>query len=55
MGVELFHVDGYTERPNEANIRFSRLKTRRISSEFGEGRKQVNSEITGENFYVGNH
>ena len=51
VGVELFHVDGHAERPDEANSRFSHLKTRRISSEFGEGKMQVNSEITGENIY----
>jgi hypothetical protein len=51
VGAELFHVDGRTERPDEANSRFSRLKTRRISNEFGEGKKQVNSEISGENIY----
>jgi len=51
VGVELFHVDGHTENPDEANSRFSRLKKRRISSQFGEGKKQVNSEISGGNIY----
>jgi len=51
VGAELFHLDGQTKRPDKTNSRFSRLKTRRISNEFGEGKKQVNSEITGDNIY----
>ena len=52
VGPELFHVDGQTERPDETNSRFSRLNTRIVSNEFGERKKQVNSERT---FAIGNY